>query len=132
MKSNPLIPLGTKIKVDKSKIKSLISQKFLENMPKILIGEVIDYKMTDGMGIGYVLMTEENIKIWVFSNELNDHTIAEYKLSITNNSTIIKSHELNFGNLNTIYHINGNRNIKTTINPINLFSWLLFTLKDIF
>ena len=31
-------------------------------MPQIIYGEIIDYKMTDGMDIGYVLITENNLK----------------------------------------------------------------------
>ena len=30
------------------------------------------------------------------------------------------------------YKINGNRNIKTIVNPINLINWMIFTLKDVF
>ena len=60
MEINPLIPIGTKIKVDKSKIENLISNKILDELPRFINGEVIDYKMTDGMGIGYVLITDNN------------------------------------------------------------------------
>ncbi len=68
MKINPLIPIGSKIKVEKSKIEELLPTKLLANLPQIINGEVIDYKMTDGMGIGYVLMTENNLRIWIFSS----------------------------------------------------------------
>jgi len=30
------------------------------------------------------------------------------------------------------YEISGNKSLKTLANPINLISWLIFTLKDIF
>ncbi len=63
MKVNPLIPIGTKIKVEKSKIEKIIPNKFMDNLPQTINGEVVDYKMTDGMGIGYVLMIERNKKI---------------------------------------------------------------------
>ena len=80
MEFNPLIPLGAKIKVDKNKIENVIPNKILDDSPQIISGEVIDYKMTDGMGIGYVLMTNNNLKIWVFNNELNEETKKEYKI----------------------------------------------------
>ena len=57
MEVNPLIPIGAKIKVDKSKIKNLLPSKILDSLPQIINGEIIDYKMTDGMGIGYVFIT---------------------------------------------------------------------------
>tara|TARA_Y100001968_G_scaffold315307_1_gene341762 strand:- start:1627 stop:2025 length:399 start_codon:yes stop_codon:yes gene_type:complete len=132
MDSNPLIPVGAKIKVDKSKIENLLSEKSLNDLPKVIIGKVVDYKMTDGMGIGYVLTTENNITFWIFNNELNEQTNNEYKLK---DQKISRSQEKNdsiLRNFNVIYDINGTKTIKTVANPINLISWLIFTLKDVF
>ena len=132
MKVNPLIPLGSKIKVDKSKIKVELQKKLLDDLPQMINGKVIDYKMTDGMGIGYVLITENNLKIWIFTNELNDQTKKEYQIEDTNDYTLLLSKDL-LSLLDKVnYEINGNKNIKTLVNPINLTSWLIFTLKDIF
>ena len=127
----PLIPVGAKIKVDKSKIQNVLPKKVLEDLPKMIKGKVIDYKMTDGMGIGYVLMTESNVKIWIFNNELNDQTKREYKIEETKNSTNFISKAL-ISNLKKVkYNINGDRSVKALANPINLISWLIFTSKDI-
>ena len=127
----PLIPVGAKIKVDKSKIQNVLPKKVLEDLPKMIKGKVIDYKMTDGMGIGYVLITESNLKIWIFNNELNDQTKREYKIEETKNSTNFISKAL-ISNLNKVkYNINGDRSVKALANPINLISWLVFTSKDI-
>ena len=132
MKINPLIPLGSKIKVDKSKIKDELQKKLMDDLPQMINGKVIDYKMTDGMGIGYVLITENNLKIWIFTNELNDQTKKEYQIEDTNDYTLLLAKDL-MSRLNKVnYEINGNRRIKTLANPINLISWLIFTLKDIF
>tara|TARA_Y100001968_G_scaffold152411_1_gene139404 strand:+ start:603 stop:1001 length:399 start_codon:yes stop_codon:yes gene_type:complete len=132
MEINPLIPVGTKIKVDKSKIENLLPNKLLDDLPQIINAEVIDYKMTDGLGIGYVLMTEENQRIWIFNNELNEQTKREYKIYDTNISKSQNENKFIFGKYKVDYDINGNRNIKTITNPINIISWLIFTLKDIF
>ena len=131
MEINPLIPIGTKIKVDKSKLINELPQKLLDNMPQLINGEVIDYKMTDGVDIGYVLMTESNLKIWIFSNEINEQSKREYKINDTSKEKNIKTNDLILGKYKNYYEINGNRKIKTIANPINLISWLLFTLKDI-
>ena len=128
----PLIPLGAQIKVEKSKIKNVLPKKILENLPKMIDGKVIDYKMTDGMGIGYVLITENNLKIWIFNNELNDQTKKEYKIEEPKNSKNIISKVLISKLRKAKYNINGDRSVKTLFNPINLISWLIFTCKDIF
>ena len=132
MEVNPLIPIGAKIKVDKSKIENLLPDKLLDNLPQIINGEIIDYKMTDGMGIGYVLMTENNLKIWIFNTELNEQTMKEYRLEENNKYNNLRNCDLILGKYKVTYEINGNRNIKTIANPINLINWLIFTMKDIF
>ena len=132
MEVNPLIPIGAKIKVDKSKIENLLPNKLLDTLPKQINGEIVDYKMTDGMGIGYVLMTEDNIKIWIFNTELNEQTRKEYSLEESNKYYNPKNSNLIVGKYKVDYEINGTRNIKTVANPINLINWLIFTMKDIF
>ena len=132
MELNPLIPIGAKIKVDKSKIENLLPNKMLDDLPQIVNGEIVDYKMTDGMGIGYVLMTDNNLKIWIFKTELNEQTRKEYRLEETNKYNNLRSSDLILGKYKVTYEINGNRNIKTIANPINLINWLIFTMKDIF
>ncbi len=132
MEVNPLIPLGTKIKVDKSKIENLLPNKLLDDLPKIINGEIIDYKMTDGMGIGYVLMTENNLRIWIFNTELNEQTRKEYGVYEDNKYYNQKNRDLTLGKFKVEYEINGNRNFKTIANPINLINWLIFSMKDIF
>ena len=132
MKINPLIPVGTMIKVEKSKIKNVLPKKILDDLPQLINGKVIDYKMTDGMDIGYVLMTENNLKIWIFNSELDAQTRKEYKIEDSIISTNLITKELSSQIIKINYDINGNRSIKKLANPINLISWLIFTLKDIF
>ena len=132
MNYNPLIPIGSKIKVEKSKIKNVLPKKLLDALPQIINGKVLDYKMTDGMGIGYVLMTENNLKIWIFTNELDSQTKTEYKIVESIKSPNILNSALLSQLKKVKYDINGSREIKTIANPINLISWLIFSLKDIF
>ena len=132
MKVNPLIPIGAKVKVDRSKIENLLPSKLLDDLPQMINGEIVDYKMTDGMGIGYVLMTENNLKIWIFKTELNEQTIREYKIEDTNKFHNLKKNNFILGKYNVSYEINGNMSIKTISNPINVIKWIIFTLKDIF
>ena len=132
MKINPLIPLGSMIKVEKSKIENVLPKKILDDLPQLINGKVIDYKMTDGSSIGYVLMTENNLKIWIFNSELDAQTRKEYKIEDSKISTNLITKELSSQIIKINYDINGNRSIKKLANPFNLISWLIFTLKDIF
>jgi cytidylate kinase len=132
MKIKPLIPVGSMIKVEKSKIENVLPKKILDDLPQIINGEVIDYKMTDGMDIGYVLITDNNLKIWIFNNELNEQTKKEYEIEDANKSTNLITKELLSRIEKVEYELSGNRSIKKIANPFNLISWLIFTLKDIF
>ena len=132
MEVNPLIPIGAKIKVDKSKIENLLPNKLLDKLPQQINGEIIDYKMTDGMGIGYVLMTDNNLRIWIFNTELNEQIRKKYKLEEINKYSSTDNIDLILGKYKVTYEISGSRNIKTIANPINLINWLIFTMKDVF
>ncbi len=132
MKINPLIPVGARIKVDKSKIENLLADKILDDLPQMINGEVVDYKMTDGKDIGYVLLTDNNLKIWIFNSELNEQTRKEYKIEDSKIQTNIITKELLSRIDKVEYNLSGNRSIKRISNPFNLISWLIFTLKDIF
>ena len=132
MKINKLIPVGSRINVDKSKIKNVLPKKILDDLPQMINGEVIDYKMTDGMDIGYVLMTDNNLKIWIFNSELNEQTKREYKIEDSKISTNLITKEFLSLIDKVEYDIHGNRSIKKISNPFTLISWLIFTLKDIF
>ena len=132
MKIKPLIPIGSMIRVEKSKIENVLPKKILDDLPQIINGEVIDYKMTDGMDIGYVLVTDNNLKIWIFNNELNEQTKKEYEIEDSNRSTNLITKELLSQIDKVEYELSGNRSIKKIANPLNLISWLIFTLKDIF
>tara|TARA_Y100001968_G_scaffold151398_1_gene138555 strand:- start:950 stop:1348 length:399 start_codon:yes stop_codon:yes gene_type:complete len=132
MEVNQLIPIGAKIKVDKSKIENLLPNKLLDNLPQMINGVIVDYKMTDGMGIGYVLMTEDNLKIWIFNSEINEQTRREFSIEDINNYHNFKNEDLILGKYKVVYELDGNRDTKTLANPINLINWLIFTLKDVF
>ena len=132
MKINQLIPIGAKLSVDKSKIKNELPERLLNDLPQIINGDVVDYKLNDGMDIGYVIMTDNNQKLWIFSRELNEQTKKEYNIKETNQSTTLIPRELTSQINKVEYEINGNRSIKTLANPINIITWFIFTLKDIF
>ena len=132
MESKSLIPIGSKIEIFKSKIRTNLPQSLLTNLPRQITAEVIDYKITDGKGIGYVLMTDSKFKIWIFSNELNEETKKKYDINdvylnegMNEESTFISQYVGEF-------KLNGDYTITYLFNPINLIKWSLYTLKDIF
>ncbi len=129
MDSKPLIPIGSEIQIDKSEIKTDLTQALLNKLPRKINCKVIDYKMTDGSGIGYILVTKEKSKIWIFSNELNEETKLKYDISINEE---IGNENIYLDQYIGEFEINGNYKISDLLNPLVLLKWLLYTLKDIF
>ena len=132
MESKSLIPIGSKINIYKSKIKTDLPQALLTTLPREISAKVIDYKITDGDGIGYVLMTERNLKIWIFTNELTEETKIKYGIEeMTFKERVNTKSQLNSKYVGD-YEITNNSEINYLLNPINLLKWSLYTLKDIF
>ena len=132
MESKALIPIGEEINVYKSKIKTDLPQASLNKLPREITAKIIDYKMTDGNGIGYVLMTERKLQIWIFSNELKEETLRKYGINdISFNEGRNRGSRL-IRQYAGEYELNGNYKISYLINPINIFKWSIYTLKDIF
>ena len=93
------------------------------------IGEIIDFKITDGKGIGVVLKLSDGKEQWFFEDEIN--------LIDDNGNVIKKIHEKKdnttfiFDTLNHIDYESKN-NVRELLNPINFFLWLFVSFKDIF
>ena len=132
MQSDALIPIGSEINIYKSKIRTDIPQTLLTKLPMEISAKIIDYKITDGTGIGYVLMTDNKLKIWIFCNELNQETKERYGIEdpFYNDNMILNGKIINqyVGEL----ELNGDYKISYLLNPVNLIKWSLYTLKDIF
>ena len=93
------------------------------------IGEIIDFKITDGKGIGVVLQLSNGKTQWFFEDEIdlldeNGNVIKKINGTKKNNILILNT----LGGLN---YENKNK-VKELINPVNFFLWLVVSFKDIF
>ena len=88
---------------------------------------ISDFRITDGRGIGVILKLSNGKEEWFFENEIE---ILDEK------GNIIEREENKNKNLISNYLKNMNYETKIKIdklvNPINFFSWLVVSLKDIF
>ena len=132
MLSKSLIPLGSEIIIFKSNIKTDLQQDLLTKLPMEITAKVIDYKITDGIGIGYVLITKNKLKIWIFSNELNEDSKRKYGIS---DFSFTQSADRKYTLIDQYaeeFELNSNHKMSYLLNPINLLKWTLYTLKDVF
>ena len=65
-----LTKLGSRVKVDLDQVKDRISDTLIKKLSSDPRGTVMDYKMTDGGGIGLVIKLADGTNNWFFQNEI--------------------------------------------------------------
>ena len=123
-----LVKIGSRVKINVNLSKDRLNIKTLEAINKSAICLVKDFRLTDGKGIGVVVELSNGENEWFFENEIE---------IIDNNGNIIQRDETmeNKSFINEILeslNYKEKTNIKELINPVNFFSWLIFSLRDIF
>ena len=140
MESIPLIPIGSSIKIDTLKIEERISKELFLEIAENPKGVIVDYKMTDGNGIGYVIKVNNGSKLWVFTYEIATEALQKYNLSDPNltdidkiNANLMPSFLKQYiNNVNDGIENSGDKDITFMLNPLNFIKWLLYSTKDIF
>ena len=66
-----LTRIGSSIKINLDRVRDRIPPNLAEQLSKNPRGTVIDYKMTDGMGIGLVLKLKDGSQNWFFEDEVS-------------------------------------------------------------
>ncbi len=65
-----LTKLGSRVRIDLDKVKDRISGTLIQKLTSDPRGTVMDYKMTDGGGIGLVVKLTDGTNNWFFQNEI--------------------------------------------------------------
>ncbi len=123
-----LVKVGSVVRVNVNSSKDRLNIKTLEAISKAPDCIVKDFRITDGKGIGVVLELNNGEKEWFFENEID---ILDEEGRIVK---IKKKVESNLINMKFLDNFNYEKEInpKKLINPLNFFSWVIFSFKDIF
>ena len=102
---------------------------------------IIDFKITDGMGIGVILKLSNGKEEWFFEEEIE---ILDENGEIIKNTEIVEESDLIFEIFNFIKIISWTllaliipteykqkSQINDLLNPLNFLSWLLNSFKDV-
>ncbi len=123
------VKLGSSVKVNLNLSKDRLNKEIIEDINISSFGTIIDFRITDGKGIGVILKLSNGKKHWFFENEIDildkNGNIIEKDINIVNPDNIIS--EIN----NDIKYENKNK-IIDLINPINFIIWLIVSFKDNF
>jgi len=122
-----LVKIGSTVKININLSKDRLTSKTLNAVRDNSVCIVKDFRLTDGKGIGVIVELSNGEKEWFFENEIE---------ILDNLGNIIPREDKYDNNLfnNFIKDLKYQQksNIKELINPINFFSWLIYSIKDIF
>ena len=122
-----LVKIGSLVNINVNLSKDRLSNKTLLAIKESSSFKVKDFRLTDGKGVGVIVEFANGDEEWFFENEIE---------ILDGNGNIIPrvdSIEKNiFSNFFKGLKYKQKTNIKELINPLNFFSWLIYSFKDIF
>jgi len=123
------VKIGNSVKVNIHQSKDRLDNEFIEAINISSIGEIRDFRITDGKGIGVILKLSNGKEQWFFENEIDildkDGNIIDRNIDKTEDINFI------FEMIKNLKYQNKNKIIEL-INPINFMVWLIVSFKDIF
>ena len=123
-----LVKVGSCVNINVNLSKDRLTNKTLKAIQVNSKCTVKDFRLTDGKGIGVIVQLSNGENEWFFENEIE---------ILDDDGKIIQREERAEKNLFFINFIKNlqykpKANIRELMNPINFFSWLIYSLKDIF
>ena len=123
-----LVKKGSPVKINANLSKDRLSSKTLNAIKDSSSFKVKDFRLTDGKGIGVIVEFSNGEEEWFFENEIE--ILDENGKIIPRSYT--KEKNLIFNDFLKDLKYKSKTNIKDLINPINFFSWLIYSIKDVF
>ena len=123
-----LVKIGSPVNINVNLSKDRLSSKTLNAIKNSSSFKVKDFRLTDGKGVGVIVEFSNGEEEWFFENEieiLNEEGKIIPRDNVKENNNFIT-------NLLKDLNYTPKTNVKELINPINFFSWLIYSLKDIF
>jgi len=123
------VKVGSYVQVNLELSKDRLTQKTIDAINVSSLGKISDFRITDGKGIGVVLQLSNGKEQWFFEDEID---------FLDENGNVIKKNNDKEENSNFIFNFlrglnyeNKNK-VSELLNPINFFTWLVVSFKDIF
>jgi hypothetical protein len=123
------VKIGNSVQVNLELSKDRLTKETIDAINVSSIGKINDFRITDGKGIGVVLLLSNGKEQWFFEDEIDlldekGNVIKKINYKKENNNLILEIlRELNYENKNKVSEL---------LNPINFFIWMFVSFKDIF
>ncbi len=123
------VKIGNCVQVNLELSKDRLTKETIDAINVSSLGKISDFRITDGKGIGVVLLLSNGKEQWFFENEID---------LLDENGNVIKKNNVKKENSNFIYdflrglNYDNKYKVSELLNPINFFIWLVVSFKDIF
>ena len=121
--------VGNSVQINIEQSKDRLTKEIIDAINVSSVGKILDFRITDGKGIGVILQLSNGKKQWFFEDEID---------LLDENGNLLKKINDNedknnfaFNILTRLKYENKNK-VSELLNPINFFLWLVFSFKDIF
>ena len=121
--------IGNSVQINLELSKDRFTKEVVDAINVSSVAKISDFRITDGKGIGVILQLSNGKEQWFFEDEIdlldeNGNVIKKIN-DIKENSNFIFDflRELNYENKSKISEL---------LNPINFFTWVVVSFKDIF
>ena len=121
--------IGNTVQINLDQSKDRLTKETIDAINVSSVCKILDFRITDGKGIGVVLQLSNGKEQWFFENEIDllddngDLIKKVHTTKLTNNLPFNILSELKYENKNKVSQL---------LNPINFFLWLVVSFKDIF
>tara|TARA_Y100000589_G_scaffold208481_1_gene196630 strand:- start:313 stop:696 length:384 start_codon:yes stop_codon:yes gene_type:complete len=122
-----LVKIGSNVNINVNLSKDRLTSKTLDAIKESSSFKVKDFRLTDGKGVGVIVEFSNGQEEWFFENEIE--ILDEKGKIIPRIDTIEKNI---FNKIFSDLKYKQKTKVNELINPINFFSWFIYSLKDIF
>ena len=133
--------IGSTVQVKLDLAKKRLGKESIKAIESSSKCKIIDFKITDGKGIGVILKLSNGKEEWFFEEEID---VLDENGKIIENTEIVEESDLFNEIFNSIKIVSWTllaliipteykqkSNIKDLLNPLNFLSWLLNSFKDV-
>ena len=123
------VKIGNSVQVNLELSKDRLTKETIDAINVSSLGKISDFRITDGKGIGVVLLLSNGQEQWFFEDEIDLLDENGNVIKLNNDKKENSNFILDF--LNGLNYENKNK-VGELLNPINFFLWLVVSFKDIF
>ena len=121
--------IGNSVRINLELSKDRLTKEVVDAINVSSVAKIMDFRITDGKGIGVILQLSNGKEQWFFEDEID--LLDEKGNVIKKNNDKKENNIFIFNFLRELNYENKNK-VSELINPINFFIWLIVSFKDIF